>query len=150
MRDNQGVVISHKSGFTPIDTAFPFSTPPSKNEQLETHRIEKFQRHELYGFTTNELAQLDCLPLRDLRQGNLSPNAILPILQRGNWETTPQYPDWDRIHLYPLHNGNGMWVASNDDVWKVLEPICSLATRMLLSAHLLPWVRVLSLEKDAC
>jgi hypothetical protein len=83
MRDNQGVAISHNSGFTPIDTAFPFSTPPSKNEQLETHRIEKFQRHELYGFTTNELAQLDCLPLRDLRQGNLSPNAILPILQRG-------------------------------------------------------------------
>jgi len=147
MIDNKGVVISHKSGFTPIDIAFRSTTPLSKNEQLETHRMERFQRHELYGFTTNELARLDCLPLRDLRQGNFPPSAILPILQRGNWETTPQYPDWDRIHLYPLHNGNGMWVASNDEVWRVMEPICSLATRMLLSVHLLPWVGVYSLRK---
>ena len=58
MRDNKGVVISHKSGFTPIDIAFRSTTPLSKNEQLETHRMERFQRHELYGFTTNELAHI--------------------------------------------------------------------------------------------
>ena len=101
--------------------------------------IEKWQREILYGFTSRELDQLDCLPTRELKAVSLR-NSILPILRRENWEKAPAQPDLTRDHLYPLQNGRGMWSADNDVVWNVMEPIVRLASRMLTSIHVTPWV----------
>jgi hypothetical protein len=128
-----------KSGFSPTEYTLPIlgqSTDP------DIDKIEAFQRNQLYGFTSRELGQLDCLPTRELTPGNLQ-NGIIPMLQRENWERTPAQPDFTRGYLYPLKNGNGMWSADNDAVWDVMEPIIILASRMLLSVHVMPWVRPL-------
>jgi hypothetical protein len=127
---------SNKSGFTPIDYVFPtLGSTPDPNVMA----IENFQRENLFAFTSRELGQLDYLPTRELMPGNLQ-NDIMPLLQRENWETAPAHPDFTRDHLYPLQNGKGMWSADNDEVWSVVEPIVKLASRMLMSVHVMPWV----------
>jgi len=125
-----------KSGLTPTDyvgLSFP------KAEDAGVAAIENFQRAKIRGFTTRELGQLDCLPTRELVPGNLR-NEIIPLLQRDRWETTPAQPDLTRDYTYPLPDGRGMWAGNNDVVWNVLEPICILASRMLMSIHTMPWV----------
>lgn len=128
---------SHKSGFTP--TAYKFATL-GPTYQEPSKKYEEYQKKKLNGFTTRELGQLDCLPTRELTPGNLQ-NYILPMLQRENWETKPLQPDFLRSALYPLKDGNGMWSAHNDVVWNILQPILILASRILSSVYLLPWVR---------
>ncbi|KUJ17619.1 uncharacterized protein LY89DRAFT_546953, partial [Mollisia scopiformis] len=100
---------------------------------------EKHQRSNLYGFTTRELTELDCMPTREVKPADVQ-SYIIPLLQRQTWETVPVQPDFQRTRLYPLKNGNGNWVASNDVVWQVMEPCVRLASQTLMSAHLLPWV----------
>jgi hypothetical protein len=134
----------NKSGFTPTEYVLPTL---AQSLDPETERIEKFQRSKLYEFTSRELGQLDCLPTRELAPGNLQ-NSVIPILRRENWERAPAQPDFTRDHLYPLKNGNGMWSADNDVVWKVIEPIARLASRMLRSIHMVPWVYSLRLLHD--
>jgi hypothetical protein len=124
-----------RSGYTPIALSFPTFAPPSQS--VLTH--EKFQRERLKGFTSAELAQLDCLPTRELLPGDLQ-NAIIPLFQRDYWETAPPKPDFTRNNLYPLKNGNGLWTAANDAVWHLMQPSLQIASRMLMSAHMLPWV----------
>jgi hypothetical protein len=125
-----------KSGFSPMDYVLPAL---GQTFEPTLAAIENWQREIFYGFTSRELDQLDCLPTRELKPGNLQ-NAILPILQRENWERTPAQPDLTRDHLYPLPNGQGMWSANNDVVWKIMEPIVRLSSRMLTSVHVTPWV----------
>jgi hypothetical protein len=117
---------AHKSGFSPLDYVFPTL---GQIPDPSIAAIETFQRNVLYGFTSRELGQLDCLPTRELMPGNLQ-NSILPILQRENWERMPPQHDFTRDHLYPLKNGSGMWSADNDEVWDVMEPIVKLASRI--------------------
>jgi hypothetical protein len=125
-----------KSGFSPMDYVLPAL---GQNSEPTITAIEKWQREILYGFTSRELDQLDCLPTRELKAVSLR-NSILPILRRENWEKAPAQPDLTRDHLYPLQNGRGMWSADNDVVWNVMEPIVRLASRMLTSIHVTPWV----------
>jgi hypothetical protein len=125
-----------KSGFSPLEYVLPAL---GRTFEPTITAIEKWQREIFYGFTSRELDQLDCLPTRELKSGNLR-NAILPILQRENWEKAPAQPDLTRDHLYPLQNGRGMWSADNDVVWTVMEPIVRLASRILTSVHVTPWV----------
>jgi hypothetical protein len=33
-----------------------------------------------------------------------------------------------------------MWSADNDEVWNIMEPIVRLASRILTSVHVMPWV----------
>ncbi|KAH7370195.1 hypothetical protein BKA65DRAFT_445034 [Rhexocercosporidium sp. MPI-PUGE-AT-0058] len=90
------------------------------------------------GFSSRELGQLDCLPTRELLPSTL-PKFILPMLRIENWETVPVQPDFPRDALYPMANGQGMWVASNPLIWPILEPVLILATKMLTSIYVLPW-----------
>lgn len=140
---------SHKSGFTPIDYTFPSKISAARENEITA--IEALQTHRFYGFTARELGQLDALCTRDLVPGNLK-NGIVPFLRRENWEKVP-YAHFSRKHLYPVEGGTGMWIADNDEVWKVLEPCVRLASRILLSVELLPWVRIFSsgqLSADMC
>ncbi|PBP21106.1 hypothetical protein BUE80_DR008027 [Diplocarpon rosae] len=124
-----------KSGYTPTEYQFPVlgATSPPSGAQYEA-----FQKRKLYGFTSRELAQLDCLPLRELKASNLASH-IMPILRRENWEQAPLQPDFSRSNLYPLADGRGVWSAHNDVVWDVLEPILTLASKFVGSAYVLPW-----------
>ena len=125
-----------KSGFSPTDYILPTLANSSNPERVA---VKNFQRAFLYGFTTRELGQLDCLPTRELLPGNLS-NDIIPMLRRENWERAPPQPDFTRDHLYPLRNGNRTWSGDNDDVWEILEPVVRMTSRMLMSIHFMPWV----------
>lgn len=50
-----------------------------------------------------------------------------------------------RQTLHPMNVNHslpysGKWEANNPDVWKIMEPGLRIATRLLLSAHALPYV----------
>jgi hypothetical protein len=65
------------SGFTPVDTSFPKFPKPLQNSgttRADKRRI-KYQREQLYGFTTYELENLTV--------------EINPIFRRENWEIVP-------------------------------------------------------------
>lgn len=128
---------THRSGFTPLEYLFPRQIPDSEKQSIRDR--EDFQRRELCGFTTRELAQLDVISDRELKKGNLE-NCIHPLLARDRWENEPPQPSFTRDYLYPLHNENGLWSSDNPDVWRVLEPCLKLASRFLVSMHALPWV----------
>ncbi|KAL5323693.1 hypothetical protein ACEPPN_008234 [Leptodophora sp. 'Broadleaf-Isolate-01'] len=124
-----------KSGLTPTEYAFA-----RLGEQWtpDGNIYEEHQKRKLIGFTSRDLGQLDCLPTRELVPSSL-PKFILPMLRIENWETEPVQPDFPRDALYPMANGQGMWVASNPVIWPILEPILVLATKMLTSIYVLPW-----------
>jgi hypothetical protein len=130
---------SHESWYTPLEYLFPRRISDAEREAITTR--EDFQRRELYGFTTRELAQLDVISDRTLKPGNLK-NGIHPLVARDRWEDKPPQPSFTRDYLYPLKNGNGYWSSENPAVWRVLEPCLRLASRFLLSMHALPWVEV--------
>lgn len=51
--------------------------------------------------------------------------------------------DFERKGLYPIGGGfAGDWVAGNEVVGRVLEPCLRIATMILDSSHLIPWVCV--------
>jgi hypothetical protein len=135
---------SHKSGLTPIEYLFPGQISAAKQKEIDQSVM--FQQLRLYGFATRELRQLDALCTRDLVQGNLQ-NGIVPFLQRSCWEKVHARPDFHRAHLYPVKGGTGMWIADNDEVWTVLEPCVRVASQILMSTDLLPWVRNISWER---
>lgn len=126
------------SGYSPVALTFPTVGATTQSFQDITS-IKAFQKQELYGFTTSELARLDCLPTRDLKPGNLQ-NAILPLFHRDRWEVDPPQPDFTRKYLYPVKNATGDWTATNDEVWRIMQSPLVLASRMLMSVHVLPWV----------
>lgn len=131
---------SHKSGFTLIDYS-SFLGAISSTKQHENDESEIFQRDRLFGMTTRELDQLDALFTRDLMSGVLSNIPIVPFLQRRHWEKSPS-SDFSRSDLYPVEGGSGgFWIADNDDIWTILDPCVRIASRILMSGNLLPWVR---------
>lgn len=104
--------------------------------------MEDFQRQKLWGFTTRELIQLNAISTSSLKPASLE-NVVIPLLSKQRWEKTP--PDaFTRTSLYPLENGEGVWIMDNPVVERVMEPILRLASRILISSHMLPWVISLS------
>lgn len=102
-------------------------------------RVLEFQQAKLQGFTTRQLATLDCLTTRDLKEPTLK-NSILPLFGRRNWEKRPHARDFPKKHLYKIGNGHeGFWVAHNPIVWEILRPILQLTSRLLSSSDLLHW-----------
>jgi hypothetical protein len=112
---------------------------------ITRQQAEDFQRKKLQGFTTRELTQLDAITAssRNLPPATLA-NDIIPLLQKYRWEKTPPKA-FTRTDLYPLSNGNGLWVMDNPEVARIMEPILRLASRILLSSYMLPWVPSLPL-----
>lgn len=124
-----------QSGLTPNDLSFPSLLPQ------KTLPNEAYQRRGLYGFTTEELARKDCLPIRELKPGNLQ-NGIIDLLKRENWEMRarkPRFTYHSRTSLYKMKNGKGYWTMANDEAWDVMKPCLILASKMIMSAHTIPW-----------
>jgi hypothetical protein len=129
-------ITDYKSGLTPTEYEF---ARLGDQWTPDGNIYEKHQKRKLMGFSSRELGQLDCLPTRELLPSTL-PKFILPMLRIENWETVPVQPDFPRDALYPMANGQGMWVASNPLIWPILEPVLILASKMLTSIYVLPWV----------
>lgn len=127
----------YRSALTPDEAAFPYIGTSPYNEW----DARGYQRARLFGFTTEELSRLDCLPTRELKPGNLQ-NGIVPLLRRERWEYTPRRPDLDRDYMYTymVAGTYEFWWAGNDVVWAALEPALLLASRIIMSTHLMPWV----------
>lgn len=139
----QGLGIGNKSFLTPVDTVFPTNIELS-DEQLEqlmlNNAAEIFQRDNFYGFTTRELVDLDAITSRYLNPLNLPNRVIAPLLR---WETVPpMQPNGTPRTFYPIGHGfSGVWEASNPIVWSALQPSLVLASQMITSLHMLPWVK---------
>jgi len=132
--------VPNHSGYTPLAYSFPtLGTLGQAASSLKPHDARQFQRRMLKGFTSSELSLLDCLPTRDILPGNLQ-NEIIPLFWRVNWQDGLFQPDLTHDKIYALKDGDGHWIASNDKVWGIMEPILRLASQMISSSHLLPWV----------
>jgi hypothetical protein len=134
-----GVKHDGKSGLTPVEIMFPIPgiSPGHPQSKHDCETLEEFQRQLLRGYTTSELMNLDAISTRSLKPGNLT-NDIHPLLR--SWEDT--ISRWfRRDKLYPIGHGfHGDWIADNPVVWKILEPVLKLASRILMHVHKTPWV----------
>jgi hypothetical protein len=133
-----------RSGFTPVKLLLsPLgvknqSAPAQPLEELETL---KFQREELYEFTTQQLVDLGSISDVPMKPSNVQ-QIIIPFLRRENWcagdrHIFGEYPigdgDRQRFRGYPLGGGRQcVWAARNSAVWAVLEPCLYIASHMLL------------------
>jgi hypothetical protein len=127
---------SHKSGYTPLDYLFPAMITSEDAQRIKT--VEEFQRMKFLGFTTRELNQLDAISSRVLKPLSLE-SGIIPLLWKDRWEKTPPTA-FTRKELYPLSNGKGLWIMDNPEVERVMGPVLRLASRILMSTHILAWV----------
>jgi hypothetical protein len=134
-----------RSGLTPLNTLFP-ANPNNLSEQDKTGRalnekIMEIQKEKLCGFTSRELVDLDVYTTRELKAGDLD-NPMIPMLSLDNWEKKA-FRQLKRQSLPSLGSaGNGPWKASNALIYAQLEIPLRLASRILTSIHLVPWVRL--------
>lgn len=129
---------TNKSGLTPTQYIFPGDlTDPKLESQIKSK--ENQQQEALFGWTTRELVDLDCLTIRDAKQGDLESIPILPLLNRPVWETSPA-PDFERTYMYVLTGNRGDIAAHNDLIWEALKPALRIASFYLSSVHMLPFV----------
>lgn len=106
---------------------------------------EQHQKDKLRGFTTRQLYDLDAITNRKLRASTLDIE-IHPAFRRKRWEEDVD-PQLIRQHFYSLDDMEdkpdglgGTWVAGNDLVWGVMEPVLRIATYIISNVHILPFV----------
>jgi hypothetical protein len=135
----------NKSGFTPIRPKLPTNSGGSSSQGPQVvpeEDIEKYQRDQLYEFTTQELVDLDVISSRKLRPSNLG-GEIMPFLRRDRWyngtniggDAAKTYGFSDR-QKYP----HDRWIGSNQNVWKIMEPSILIATKMFGSPRVQAFV----------
>lgn len=121
------------SGITPI-----FPTGIGNNALKRDPRDEEsedIQKEQLYGFTTQELIDLDAITRRTLQPPPATSDArIAPFWRRENWADGGIFADGSgKFQMYPLPLGfDGDWIAKNDVVWNIMEPILILASSLLV------------------
>ncbi|QSZ33143.1 hypothetical protein DSL72_002729 [Monilinia vaccinii-corymbosi] len=114
------------SGLTPI-LPFISKTGIAISSRSILRREEK-QRSMFRGFTAKELLDLDAniTNSRPLKPSDLD-SPIHPCFKRSRW--LQRGPGHDPHSLGTL--GPGRWVASNDRVWKILQPTLRLVSLLL-------------------
>ncbi|KAJ8059594.1 hypothetical protein OCU04_011249 [Sclerotinia nivalis] len=136
------------SGLTPLAPLFPRARVDPEEIALR-HRIEDFQREQLEGFTSRELADMDVLTDRRLKDSTLD-NPIMPLIRMERWELRPDQPDFTRNCMYPLMidgQQHGDWSMHNPLVYEKMKPVLQLATRTIMSMYTLPWFAALIFGK---
>ncbi|KAF7931109.1 uncharacterized protein EAE97_009318 [Botrytis byssoidea] len=132
------------SGLTPLAPLFP--KPNMDPEEIVLrNRIEDFQREQFDGFTARELADMDVITDRQLKESTLD-NPIMPLFQQQRWEIQPHQPDLTRDHMYPLIIDGvqrGDWSMHNPLVYEKMKPVLQLASRTIMSMYTLPWFAAL-------
>ncbi|KAF7932832.1 uncharacterized protein EAE98_004131 [Botrytis deweyae] len=132
------------SGLTPLAPLFP-KAHMDPEEIVLRNRIEDFQREQFDGFTARELADMDVITDRHLKESTLD-NPIMPLFQQERWEIQPHQPDLTRDHMYPLIIDGvqrGDWSMHNPLVYEKLKPVLQLASRTIMSMYTLPWFAAL-------
>lgn len=129
------------SAYTPLPHLFPKQHIDQTERDLR-ERIERFQRRILHGFTSRNLADMDVITSRKLKDSTLN-NPIIPLIRQNRWESRPPLPDFTRDEMYPLIiNGHeqGLWSMHNPLVYEIMKPALQIATRTICSLYTLPWV----------
>ncbi|TGO53372.1 hypothetical protein BOTNAR_0297g00050 [Botryotinia narcissicola] len=132
------------SGLTPLALLFPKANMDPEEIVLR-NRIEDFQREQFDGFTARELADMDVITDRQLKESTLD-NPIMPLFQQQRWEMQPHQPDLTRDHMYPLiidGAQRGDWSMHNPLVYEKMKPVLQLASRTIMSMYTLPWFAAL-------
>ncbi|TGO70318.1 hypothetical protein BELL_0731g00040 [Botrytis elliptica] len=132
------------SGLTPLAPLFP-KAHMDPEEIVLRNRIEDFQREQFDGFTARELADMDVITDRHLKDSTLD-NPVMPLFQQERWEIQPHQPDLTRDHMYPLIIDGvqrGDWSMHNPLVYEKLKPVLQLASRTIMSMYTLPWFAAL-------
>ncbi|CAG8974681.1 hypothetical protein HYALB_00006416 [Hymenoscyphus albidus] len=125
-------------------------TQEMRNAQATNESIENAQRKLLHGFTTRELTELDAITTRDLRGGDLA-NVLHPLFRRERWEYQPDpLGTMERKDYYTFYDIpekpdglEGNWAVSNEAVWEVMGPSLRIATYLLASMHMMPFIKIL-------
>ncbi|KAM0138762.1 hypothetical protein ACHAO1_003361 [Botrytis cinerea] len=136
------------SGLTPLAPIFP-KTQMDPADLVLRNRIEEFQREQFDGFTSRELADMDVITDRHLKDSTLN-NPIMPLFQQQRWEIKPHQPDLTRDHMYPLIIDGvqrGDWSMHNPLVYEKMKPVLQLASRTITSMYTLPWFAALIFGK---
>ncbi|APA12146.1 hypothetical protein sscle_09g069160 [Sclerotinia sclerotiorum 1980 UF-70] len=138
------------SGLTPLTPLFPRARVDPEELALR-NQIEDFQREKFEGFTSRELADMDVITDRKLKDSTLE-NPIMPLLRIQRWELRPHQPDLTRNYMYPLMidgEQHGDWSMHNPLVYEKMKPVLQLATRTIISMYTLPWFAALIFGKRA-
>lgn len=134
---------------TPLPIPNPYDLSKYTREERDAieavyTEFEEFQKDKLKGFTTRQLYDLDAITNRRLRASTLNLE-LHPAFRRDRWEVLVD-PTFNRKlysmdDLADLPDGlGGEWVAGNDLVWRVIVPALRIATYIISSAYLLPFV----------
>lgn len=118
---------SNSSGIAPR-----LKTPMTKMEYFLEMALERSQRDQLSGFTTQELVDLDAHERQGVKPSDLC-GPIHPLFDRQTqWVST----------LVP-HNigidGFGVWDVKNEYLWRAMRPCLILATRFIENSFIHPW-----------
>lgn len=96
--------------------------------------MEAFQRERLNDFTINELQDSGCWDKADARPSDLS-GPLHTLYEKARWHTMlPEDPQVMVGSGVP-----GVWSALNGNVWRALQPVLQLATKVMSNIHLWPW-----------
>lgn len=105
--------------------------PLTRMEYFLEMGMEKSQREQFYGFTTQELIDLGAHEKAGMRPSNLG-GPVHPIFERDKqWIPT--------LKEHAIGDGLGNWDSRNDFLWRAIEPCFLLASRMIESSALHPW-----------
>ncbi|KAF7855419.1 hypothetical protein EAF04_010162 [Stromatinia cepivora] len=132
------------SGLTPLAPLFPRARVDAEEIAMR-NQIEDFQREKFEGFTARELADMDVITDRRLKDSTLD-NPIMPLVRMQRWELKPHQPDLTRNYMYPLMidgQQHGDWSMHNPLVYEKMKPVLQLATRTIMSMYTLPWFAAL-------
>lgn len=122
-----------KSGLTPIS---PWG-PGNFNDPYRKQLIYQ-QNRWLQGYDTSQLMMLRAMAAyEDFLVSELLDNEIHPLYAIDNWEKSLE----PRINLplFEIGTQPGYWEASNECVWKILEPCLRLASQFISNQHCWPW-----------
>jgi len=124
-----------RSGFTAVKLLLAplrFQNQSAPARPLEKLETLKFQREELYEFTTQQLIDLGSISDAPMKPSDVR-QIIIPFLEKenrcaGERQIFEGYPTGDgdrqRFRGYPLGGGRqGIWSASNPAVWAVWNPV---------------------------
>ena len=128
--------LSLDSGLTSTEPLFlsgQILTEGDGNIPMRDKLHEQFRRENFKSFTRKELIDMEVITVRKLKPGNLT-NKIVPSLSRKRLD------DGTRVHKVPL-DSQRLFTAHEPLVWKVLELVLVLASRILVDSVMTPFIR---------
>ncbi|KAK0104244.1 hypothetical protein ONS96_005336 [Cadophora gregata f. sp. sojae] len=124
-----------RSGLTPISRIWLSQFPMSEEDERLAEENELFQRRHLFEFTTQELKDLDVISERKFGPSTIQAH-VAPFWSRENWYDGKVSANGALLRTYPLPAPyfNSRWVGTDEVVWALLQPIITLASKILVES----------------